>query len=207
MGHKLAMYFVPFLFALCFHEYAHGWVAKRLGDNTAERMGRLTLNPFAHADILGTFVLPIAAIFFGTPFFGWANPVPVDERNLRSKNGMFWVALAGPASNLLLAVFAVVFYLIGIHKGSQALMEISKIFLLVNLFLAFFNLLPLHPLDGGKIVARFLPYSANRWLEENSSMLNWGLLALFLLGGFKYLAAPVYMVAQWMLMAGVSLFA
>lgn len=205
IGHKLGLYFVPFLFALCFHEYAHGWVARKLGDNTAERMGRLTLNPFAHADLLGTFVLPIAAILFGTPFFGWAQPVPVDERNLKSpKNDMFWVALAGPGSNVLLAVVAVILFVVGAHMGSAAVMEISKIFLIINLFLAFFNLIPLHPLDGGKIIARFLPYNANRWLEDNASTMSWILLGVFLLGGFKYLAVPVYALAQWMLMIGAS---
>lgn len=205
IGYKIALYFVPFLFALCFHEYAHGWVARRLGDNTAERMGRLTLNPFAHADLLGTFILPIAAILFGTPFFGWAQPVPVDERNLKSpKNDMFWVALAGPGSNLLLAVVAVVMFVVAAHMGSSQMMELAKVFLIINLFLAFFNLLPLHPLDGGKIIARFLPYNANRWLEDNASTFSWVLLGLFLLGGFKYLAIPVYALAQWMLMLGAS---
>lgn len=205
IGYKIALYFVPFLFALCFHEYAHGWVAKRLGDNTAERMGRLTLNPFAHADLLGTFILPIAAILFGTPFFGWAQPVPVDERNLKSpKNDMFWVALAGPGSNLLLAVVAVVMFVVAAHMGSSQMMELAKVFLIINLFLAFFNLIPLHPLDGGKIIARFLPYNANRWLEDNASTFSWVLLGLFLLGGFKYLAIPVYALAQWMLMLGAS---
>ena len=206
IGHKIGLYFVPFLFALSFHEFAHGWMAKRLGDTTAERMGRLTLNPFAHADLLGTFVLPIAAILFGTPFFGWAQPVPVDERNLKSpKNDMFWVALAGPGSNFLLAIVAVILFVVGAHAGSSAVMEISKVFLIINLFLAFFNLIPLHPLDGGKIVARFLPYNANRWLEDNASTMSWILLAVFLLGGFKYLAGPVYAMAQWMLTIGVSL--
>ena len=85
IGGKLAIFFVPFLFALCFHEFAHGLVAKWRGDNTAEQMGRLTLNPMAHADIVGTFILPISAIVFGIPlFFGWAKPVPVNTRNLKN---------------------------------------------------------------------------------------------------------------------------
>lgn len=205
IGHKLGLYFVPFLFALCFHEYAHGWVARRRGDDTAERMGRLTLNPLVHIDVLGTVVLPVAAILFGTPFFGWAKPVPVDERNLKSpKNDMFWVAIAGPLSNMLLAFVAVGIFVMGAKFGSTAVMEISKIFLIINLFLAIFNLIPLHPLDGGKVIARFLPYNANRWLEDNSSTMSWVLLAVFLLGGFKYLAIPVYALAQWMLMMGAN---
>jgi Zn-dependent protease len=101
-GARLGTWFVPFLFALCFHEYAHGVVAKHFGDNTAERMGRLSLNPVAHADPLGTWVLPILAILFASPFFfGWAKPVPVDSRNLKNpKRDLFWISLAGPASNI-----------------------------------------------------------------------------------------------------------
>src|SRR4051794_8394875 len=92
-------YFVPFLFALCFHEFAHGWVAKMRGDRTAEIMGRLTLNPLAHADMIGTVILPLASILTGIPFFGWAKPVPVDERNLKNPRiDMFWIAFAGPLS-------------------------------------------------------------------------------------------------------------
>src|SRR5687768_7506099 len=106
MGYKLATQFVPLLFALCFHEFAHGWVAKKRGDNTADMLGRLTLNPMAHADPIGTFLLPISAILFQSPIlFGWAKPVPVNERNLKKPlSDMFWIALAGPLSNIFLAV-------------------------------------------------------------------------------------------------------
>jgi Zn-dependent protease len=112
IGHKLALFYVPFLFALCFHEFAHGWIAKTRGDNTAELMGRLTLNPMAHADMIGTFALPIMAIVFSVPiFFGWAKPVPVNIRNLKNPRvDMFWIALAGPASNILLAVLGLLFW-------------------------------------------------------------------------------------------------
>ena len=102
IGYKIGMNFVPFLFALCAHEYAHGLVAKWRGDNTAQALGRLTLNPLAHADPIGTFVLPLAAIIFNVPiFFGWAKPVPVDARQLKNpRTDMFWIALAGPGSNI-----------------------------------------------------------------------------------------------------------
>ena len=112
---KLAMFFPAFLFALCFHEYAHGWVAKKFGDDTAEHMGRLTMNPMAHADMLGTFVLPIFAIVTGAPLFGWAKPVPVNTRNLKDPvKDMFWVAFAGPLSNILLAVVGAVVMIVGV---------------------------------------------------------------------------------------------
>src|ERR1700678_4514201 len=97
--------FIPFLFALCAHEFSHGWVANKLGDPTARLMGRLTLNPMAHADPFGTILLPLLAIFFHTPFFGWAKPVPVNSRNLKNERvGLFWIALAGPGSNMIMAL-------------------------------------------------------------------------------------------------------
>ncbi|MEK6556538.1 MAG: site-2 protease family protein [Bdellovibrionota bacterium] len=100
--------FVPFLFSLCFHEMAHAWMAKKKGDSTGEVMGRLSMNPFVHADPVGTFILPLSSILFQAPlFFGWAKPVPVNERNLsKPREDMFWIAIAGPASNLLLAIIA-----------------------------------------------------------------------------------------------------
>jgi Zn-dependent protease len=190
--------FIAFLFALCFHEYAHGWMAKRKGDRTAEMMGRLTLNPFAHADLVGTFILPAFAIFGGGILFGWAKPVPVNPRNLRyPKEDMFWIALAGPLSNLLLALlgglgFVIVAVEYAGHPTGMAVRAMLDVFILINIFLALFNMIPLHPLDGGKVLARFLPESANNWLETNQMYLNVCLIVLFISGGFRILAVPVY---------------
>ena len=192
---KVGLFFVPFLFALCFHEFAHGFVAKMRGDNTAEMMGRLTLNPLAHVDGIGTVGLPIMAIIFSLPLFGWAKPVPVNPRNLKNpKNDMFWVALAGPMSNILLFVLGVIsfFFLyryMGVTRGS-ALGQMLIMFLYINIFLAIFNLLPLHPLDGGKIVERFLPYNANHWLEDHQYQLNMVLLFLIIFGGLRFMLIP-----------------
>ncbi len=213
LGAKVGVFFVPFLFALCFHEYAHGWVAKLKGDRTAEISGRLTMNPLVHMDILGTLILPLMAIILGgLPFFGWAKPVPVSERNLKHpKQDMFWIALAGPLSNLLLAVIAGVFVFpaVVIATGAQgvgnALLKMLDQFILINLFLAVFNFIPLHPLDGGKVAARFLPYSANRWLEDHQDTLSWVLVILFMLGGFRFLAPPVYWLDQIILSSGAHL--
>lgn len=209
LGAKVGMYFVPFLFALCFHEFAHGWVARLKGDRTAEMMGRLTLNPMAHLDILGTVILPLAAIIFGLPFFGWAKPVPINSRNLKHpREDMFWISLAGPLSNILLAIVAAVLVIpiviIGFgEKGvGSALTEMLKIFILINLFLAFFNLIPLHPLDGAKVISRFLPARWNIWLDQNQSMLSWLLFMMFLMGGFRFLTGPVYWTAQELLYCG-----
>lgn len=194
---EVGMRFVPFLFALCFHEFAHGWVARLRGDRTAEMSGRLSMNPMVHADPIGTWLLPLSAILFGSPFFfGWARPVPVNARNLRRpKYDMFWVSVAGPLSNVLLAVVAALALglILGFMRGSDlvpAFGELLQNFVVINLFLAFFNLIPVHPLDGGKVLEPFIPYTWNRWLEDNQGMLNMMLLAfIFLAGGV--LAAPV----------------
>ena len=110
---KVGVCFQPLLFALCFHEDAHGWTARRFGDRTAEYMGRLTLNPFPHLDILGTVVLPVVGLLAGGVVFGWAKPVPVNPRNLsQPKEQMFWIALAGPLSNILLGFVGEFFFVL-----------------------------------------------------------------------------------------------
>lgn len=194
---RLGIFFVPFLLAICFHEFAHGWVARLRGDRTAEMAGRLTLNPMAHADPLGTWMLPILAIFLQSNFFfGWAKPVPVNSRNLKDPNlDMFWIALAGPLSNVLLALVSTVAlgfalaFLPGV-SFEKAILQLLQTFIMINLFLAVFNLIPIHPLDGGKIIEPFLPASWNIWLRENQPQLNMFLLIFILLAG-GVLATPV----------------
>lgn len=202
---KLGVQFVPFLFALCVHEFAHGFIAKKRGDNTAELMGRLTLNPFAHADLIGTFVLPIVGVLAGVGglnggqgfIFGWAKPVPVNSRNLKNpKVDMFWIALAGPMSNLIMAIIAIAIYIVvGVlhidHDLAESLQTMTVNFVMVNMLLCVFNLIPLHPLDGGKVIARFIPASWNDFLEQHQNQLQFGLIIIFVAGGFKYLAIPM----------------
>lgn len=206
IGARLALFFIPFLFALCVHEFAHGLVAKWRGDNTAQAMGRLTLNPMAHADPIGTFALPIMAIAFNIPiFFGWAKPVPVDTRQLKNPRvDMFWIALAGPLSNILMAmvatvVMAVVIRLAPAQGSTVAMKDILNMFIMVNLFLAIFNLIPLHPLDGGKVIARFLPARVNYWLDRNENITGIILLVLVISGALAILRWPVMMIHTWLM--------
>ena len=140
------------IFSLSFHEYAHAWMANRLGDNTAAHMGRLTLNPIAHLDLMGSMALLVMG-------FGWAKPVPVDSRFLNDpKNDMVKVAAAGPIANIILAVIAAIFLRVFFSLGMvpNTLKTFFIIFMQINITLAVFNLIPLSPLDGSQILSPFL---------------------------------------------------
>ncbi|HVO93758.1 MAG TPA: site-2 protease family protein [Terriglobales bacterium] len=164
---------LPLIVAVVFHEVAHGWVANRLGDPTAARLGRLTLNPIAHIDLFGSILVPLMLIIAHSPFvFGYAKPVPVNFNNLRNpKRDMIWVAIAGPATNLLLALlFAGAWRLLAgffdVDGGKSAtgtaqflapLILMAQGGILINIALAVFNALPLPPLDGGRVMVGLLP--------------------------------------------------
>lgn len=173
---------VPVLFAITVHEVAHGWVAARLGDPTAKRAGRLTLNPVKHIDPLGTVVVPLVMLALTSFIFGWAKPVPVDWRNLRRpRRDMALVAAAGPGANLLMLALwtlalASLFGAGGtLSYPSILLIEMAKIGIIVNTALIVLNLLPLPPLDGSRIVTAFLPPAAAR---KYNALERWGLLIL-----------------------------
>ncbi len=189
-----------FLFCLCLHEYAHGWVAYRLGDPTAKLAGRLTLHPLAHADLFGTLILPSLCIYYGLPFIGWAKPVPVDMSYFKNpRRGMAYVAAAGPLSNLLLAGVATGLLAVSVrtpleiggYEFSQALQILALLGIQVNLFLAVFNLIPIPPLDGFNVLQALMPA---RWAAKVYRLAPYSgylLLALLLTGGLQLIGAPV----------------
>ena len=163
---QIAIWALPVLAAIIFHEVAHGWVAFRFGDPTAARMGRLTLNPLSHIDLFGTILLPLFLIIARAPFlFGYAKPVPVNFHNLNHpKRDMIWVAGAGPATNILIAAASV--YVLKFLDWSDGffppyvetpLALMAQYSVSINAMLAAFNLLPLPPLDGGRVVVGLLP--------------------------------------------------
>ena len=180
----LAAILIPCLvIAIVFHEVAHGWTALALGDTTARDMGRLTLNPIKHVDPVGTLLVPGALALFGGPVFGWAKPVPVNANRLNNpRYGMMAVAAAGPGTNILLAFVGAV--LVGIASGlatnwgtqlPEFAMTAFGAFILINAFLAFFNLLPIPPFDGSHILGGLLP---RRWARHWQQLQALGMLLL-----------------------------
>lgn len=157
----IAVSALPIIFAITVHEAAHGYVAKYFGDLTADKLGRITLNPIKHIDPIGTILLPALTLMLGGILFGWAKPVPVNFSNLRNpKKDMFWVAAAGPASNLVMAIFWALilnFSRSAPEGAAYFLSHMSQVGITINLILMVLNLLPLPPLDGGRIAVSLLP--------------------------------------------------
>jgi Zn-dependent protease len=199
----LAVGAIPVLFAITLHEVAHGMVARHFGDRTAEMLGRLSLNPIKHIDLMGTIVVPAILFMMGGVLFGWAKPVPVAFRNLRNpKRDMIFVALAGPAANILMGiVWALILKLVFLFGAQEAiagefLISMCRIGILINTLLAAFNLLPIPPLDGGRVLRGLVSESIGYYLDRIEPF---GLIILVLLmvsGLLWVLVSPLMALVQ-----------
>jgi Zn-dependent protease len=187
---KIAIYALPLLFAITVHEAAHGYAARRLGDRTAQMLGRLTLNPIKHIDPMGTLLVPMLLLMSGTGFiFGWAKPVPVSPRNFKNPGkDMAIVAAAGPASNLVMALFwAVIMRLVAgplssIGNLAEPIFLMAQFGLVINALLAVLNMLPIPPLDGGRVAVGLLPPKASMGLAQVEPYGMWILVGLMVTG-------------------------
>ena len=198
---KLAAYSLPIIFAITVHEAAHGYAAKYFGDMTAFHLKRISLNPLRHIDPLGTIILPALLFFLQAGFiFGWAKPVPVNFSNLRNpKKDMLWVALAGPGANLIMAILWTIIY-----SNQQLVPSIGQNFISVmavagiqiNIVLMVLNLLPLPPLDGGRVAVSLLPYP---WSSKLAGLERYGFFILIFLlatGLLGAILSPLIRISQ-----------
>ena len=192
--YDVSIWVLPLIIAITFHEAAHAFVAHRLGDNTAYQLGRVSFNPFKHIDPFGTVLLPGILLLSHAPFlFGYARPVPVNFRNLNNPRiGMVWVALAGPATNIALALLAALaFHALPLAPADAAkwLADNLKNALIINVLLAVFNMLPIPPLDGGRVAVGLLPnvlaYPLSR-LEPYGMLILIGILIVLPLAGSQF---------------------
>lgn len=200
----MAVQMVPFIMAVVFHEFAHGFVANRWGDSTARDQGRLTLNPTHHIDPIGTLLFPMINMLSGIPMLiGWAKPVPINPTRFRRyRPGLFWVSFAGPSMNFLLAFLSAGAYVstelwmnkdFSLYTYFQAMFAAS---ISMNFALGIFNLLPLPPLDGSKMIESFLSYNATRSYERIAPYSFFILMGLMITGAFQILMGPIQFLSH-----------
>lgn len=196
--YTIAVWAIPVLFAITLHEVAHGWVANKLGDGTAKMLGRLTANPLKHIDLIGTIVVPLAMVVLQTGFvFGWAKPVPVNTQNLKNpRKDMAIVAIAGPLANLAMAIFWVFIYKLATVAISDAniakgIMAMGQAGILINLVLFVFNLLPIPPLDGGRVLSGFVPASVSDILDKIEPYGFFIVIGLLYFGVLNTILSPI----------------
>ncbi len=207
-----------FLLAIVVHEAAHAWMANKFGDPTAKNQGRLTLNPAAHYDPLGTIFFPLLAAFTNFAMIGWAKPVPIEVRNFRNmRKGIFWVSFAGPLSNLILGTLSALILAIIATKVSsdwgyyRISIQMLRFSVFINFILAFFNLIPLPPLDGSKMVSSFLKGHALRKYEDFARftpIIFIATMALSFMGihTLGYILMPAQMLANSILFGFLGIF-
>jgi Zn-dependent protease len=207
---KIVVWIVPVIFAITVHEVAHGWVAKLCGDKTAWMLGRLTLNPIKHIDLIGTIIVPSLMLATTGFVFGWAKPIPVNSRNLKNpKSDMALVAIAGPVANFLMALGWVLFIrlaiFINIAEYSMPMLYVGVAGIMINIVIGLLNLLPIPPLDGSRIVSWLLPRQWDRYyqyVERYGFFILIGLMMTNVLGDI--LGAPITMVKSfYFLLAGL----
>lgn len=192
---NIAIFALPVIFAITLHEAAHAYAAKQFGDSTAYMLGRMTLNPIKHIDLIGTIVVPIITLFTGF-LFGWAKPVPVAYQNLRNpKRDMIWVAAAGPAANLVMAIgWALLLKVLLFAPGMVAIdywMKVAKAGIIINVLLMALNLFPLLPLDGGRIIAGLLPNKLSYQFSRTEPFGMIILIVLLVTGVLSWFLTPV----------------
>lgn len=197
---RIVIWLIPLVFAITVHEVAHGWVAKKFGDHTAYKLGRLTLNPIKHIDLIGTIIIPIVLLVLsqGRFTFGYAKPVPVDPRNMRNpRRDMALVALAGPVSNFIMAILWGLILKLGIvmrmsgNEFGPLILQLGLAGININLVLGILNLIPIPPLDGSRVVSSFLTGTA---AIRYNSLERWGffiLLALIATGILNHIMWPL----------------
>jgi Zn-dependent protease len=196
--------FVMLLVSLSVHEAAHAWTADRLGDPTARLLGRITLNPLAHIDWIGTVLFPLVAIYSNVPLLGWAKPVPVNMHNLKAPRRDFAiVAAAGPVSNLILAAIGAAVLGLGAGLLSYRAFDLVSRFVLLNALLAVFNMIPVPPLDGGNVAAGLLPVPLARMVDQ---LRPYGFLILYALLFTGVLGDYVFPIALTIVRFLVSVF-
>jgi len=205
----LPVVILPLLLAITLHEAGHAWVAYKLGDRTAKAQGRVSFNPLVHIDPFGTVILPLILLVSGSPFlFGYAKPVPVNFNNLNNpKRDMVLVALAGPMANILLVILAALsFYLLPIMPGfvGDWFLDNIRYMIFINALLAAFNMLPIPPLDGGRVAVGLLPYSLARPLARLEPYGMFIIIGLFLLPSLTQTFGLNFNILGWVLMPVIS---